>query len=73
MGLVKRQERLRRGTQSIFRQRLSETLGLIGYSDIYRLVIIAVANVPKEKGIPALPVFDRDLKIGLRDGGDFGT
>jgi hypothetical protein len=53
MGLVKRQEdqRLHRGIQSIFRQRLSETLSLIGYSDIYRLVIIAVANVPKEKDI----------------------
>jgi hypothetical protein len=74
MGLVKRQEdqRLRRGIQGIFRQRLSETLGLIGYRDIYRVVIIAMANVPKEKGIPAFPVFDRDLKIGLGDGGDFG-
>jgi hypothetical protein len=75
MGFVKRQEdqRVRRATQSILRQRLGETFGLIGYSDIYRLVIIAVANVPKEKYIPALPVFSRDLKIGLGDGGDFGT
>jgi hypothetical protein len=32
-----------------------------------------VANVPKEKYIPALPVFSRDLKIGLGDGGDFAT